>query len=230
MFWSLLLLLTPTLDERAATFRAWRENEHHFIRVGLQKPSRTPQFSANAPLLVLDGDRPVSIIEPKGPFWVIQENEASDRALFVQLQASRSQQYLKTTQMRLSPKVSPNMEFKIENSENSALKVLRVGPFSELEEAENFCQSAKDWGIPDAFPVIRQQKWPFAWVDQNFNKSLIEAASPAFVQLDPQQPIRLEGKGYRGILRLRDTGNGIRVINELPLEIYLLGVVPAELG
>src|SRR5262245_46938184 len=46
-----------------------------------------------------------------------------------------------------------------------------------------------------------------------------------------ESPVRVEGRPYRGALRVRArTQGGIRVLNLLPLEEYLRGVVGAEIG
>jgi stage II sporulation protein D len=43
--------------------------------------------------------------------------------------------------------------------------------------------------------------------------------------------LKVNGSAYRGLVEIRlDSGGGLRVINELPLEEYLRGVVPEELG
>jgi stage II sporulation protein D len=54
----------------------------------------------------------------------------------------------------------------------------------------------------------------------------------AYFQLKPAEeeiPVSYKGKSYRGILKIVKDGNTIRVINQLPLEDYLKGVVPAEM-
>ncbi len=44
-------------------------------------------------------------------------------------------------------------------------------------------------------------------------------------------PLRVDGSAYRGDLEVRGTPSGsLTLVNELPLEAYLLGVVPNELG
>ena len=54
----------------------------------------------------------------------------------------------------------------------------------------------------------------------------------AYFQLKPaeeENPISYKGRSYRGILKVVKEGNTIRVVNQLPLEDYLKGVVPAEM-
>jgi len=45
------------------------------------------------------------------------------------------------------------------------------------------------------------------------------------------EPLRLGGRAYRGLLDVRHVrGHGLVAVNQLPLEEYLRGVVPAEIG
>ena len=52
----------------------------------------------------------------------------------------------------------------------------------------------------------------------------------AIIAADPAGLVRVNGRTYRGIVEIvRDTA-GITLVNRLPLETYLLGVVSAEMG
>ncbi|MGH7579218.1 MAG: SpoIID/LytB domain-containing protein, partial [Gemmatimonadales bacterium] len=52
----------------------------------------------------------------------------------------------------------------------------------------------------------------------------------AVVATDPAAPVRVNGRTYHGTVEIvRDTA-GITLVNRLPLETYLLGVVSAEMG
>jgi stage II sporulation protein D len=52
----------------------------------------------------------------------------------------------------------------------------------------------------------------------------------AVIAADPSGVVRVNGRTYRGIVEIvRDTA-GITLVNRLPLESYLLGVVAAEMG
>ncbi|MFL5486976.1 MAG: SpoIID/LytB domain-containing protein [Gemmatimonadaceae bacterium] len=43
-------------------------------------------------------------------------------------------------------------------------------------------------------------------------------------------PVIWNGKRYRGVLRIAQTDSGFLVVNELPMDSYLRGVVPLEIG
>lgn len=47
---------------------------------------------------------------------------------------------------------------------------------------------------------------------------------------DPDQPIRVGRRSYRGVIELTRDADGVQVINRVGLEGYLAGVVPAEMG
>ncbi|MDI6697839.1 MAG: SpoIID/LytB domain-containing protein [Candidatus Saccharicenans sp.] len=61
---------------------------------------------------------------------------------------------------------------------------------------------------------------------QSFNKEADLYFIPAF----PESFLRLNGRSYRGIFQLKNTGRGLALINILNLEDYLKGVVPLEMS
>jgi stage II sporulation protein D len=52
----------------------------------------------------------------------------------------------------------------------------------------------------------------------------------AVIATDPVQMVRVNGRTYRGIVEIVRDPAGITLVNRLPLESYLLGVVSAEMG
>jgi len=58
----------------------------------------------------------------------------------------------------------------------------------------------------------------------------LQAGPEAVLKPEQQGSFCLEGKCFRGSVSLLRLANGIAVVNELPLEDYLLGVVPGEIG
>ena len=51
-----------------------------------------------------------------------------------------------------------------------------------------------------------------------------------FVSLDDARSVTVDGRAYRGVVEVFVGGGGITVVNTLPLEMYLPGVVNAEMG
>lgn len=56
------------------------------------------------------------------------------------------------------------------------------------------------------------------------------AVALRLTSLDPGTPLEINGKSYRGSLEFHADGQGFIVVNVLPLEEYLRGVVPLEMG
>lgn len=56
----------------------------------------------------------------------------------------------------------------------------------------------------------------------------IEGRLATAVRLRSERPVRLNGREYGGDIEIVRNGNGLVVVNELPLEDYLVGVVRAE--
>ncbi|MCK4413195.1 MAG: SpoIID/LytB domain-containing protein [Candidatus Eisenbacteria sp.] len=51
-----------------------------------------------------------------------------------------------------------------------------------------------------------------------------------FEPLDEHQPLRVDGKAYRGEILARAAAGGVAIINAVHIEDYLRGVVPLEMG
>lgn len=47
---------------------------------------------------------------------------------------------------------------------------------------------------------------------------------------DDRSPVEVDGRGYRGAIEIRRGSDGVRIINRVALEDYLVGVVSAEMG
>lgn len=56
------------------------------------------------------------------------------------------------------------------------------------------------------------------------------AVSLRLASLDPSSPLEVNGKAYRGSLEFHIAGGGFICVNVLPVEEYLRGVVPLEMG
>jgi stage II sporulation protein D len=58
----------------------------------------------------------------------------------------------------------------------------------------------------------------------------IDGARAAAFRLRSERPLTLNGRDYPGPLEIVKTGEGLAVVNEVPLEDYVVGVVRAEIG
>lgn len=225
----LLWLCPPLSAQKYPRFEAWHGQSEPWVRVGLKRPEKVIELFSKGTLLVLDGDKVVDRIDPGGKFYVIVSGSTSNATRYwVQIQASRTEASLVREKERLLQKY-PDYSFSIKSTHNQ-LKALRVGVFKSKGQAESARAVMKAEGFHDAFLFQRKPNTGFHWVDADFDKHGLHAKKPALVRISPDLPIQYAGNGYRGILRLERVNGRIRVINELPLETYLRGVVPSELG
>lgn len=113
-------------------------------------------------------------------------------------------------------------------------------------EAVALTQQLKSAGKSEVRSLIKttgsSQVNPNTSVDPNLREVIVSGASDAarysslktvaFGSLNERtNPIRLNGKAYRGKIEVFVNSRGsLTVVNVVPLEDYLLGVVPAELG
>jgi stage II sporulation protein D len=120
-----------------------------------------------------------------------------------------------------------------ENAETGANQV-RIGEFASKEDARPLLKSLAESGYRDAFIVrdivsIKGGKIALALRGANDLFRL----SPAGYMIQPSSNTRflsLDGKPYRGVMEVFINKNGkITVVNQLGIEEYLLGVVPAEI-
>jgi stage II sporulation protein D len=83
-------------------------------------------------------------------------------------------------------------------------------------------------GVP-AFTTPLGLRWP---VSEEGGRLVVEGRSVGRTLLfeGSGAPLEVGGHRYRGALRLTATAGGIEVVNELDIEAYLRGVVPAEMA
>ncbi|MBI4469768.1 MAG: SpoIID/LytB domain-containing protein [Acidobacteria bacterium] len=112
--------------------------------------------------------------------------------------------------------------------------LVRVGRFTSQGAAAVFVDTLKKAGHPRA-RVIRQPapkstRPALLAVSEGGEPSARSSDSLAFVSFT-DAPLRVNGTAYRGRIEARlNSRNTLVVVNELPLEDYLLGVVPNELS
>ncbi len=216
------------VDHRS--FDEWRASNANWIKSGLQEPVNQGKFHSKSRLLILDGTKAVGEFKPNGSFHVILEKNPSNSHIYwVQIQASRQQRVLEETKDRISSHLS-DVPMVIVRSSNSSMSALRAGPFATQKRADPVRTRVVAAGFRDAFFVKDAIRSPYAWVNENFDKTAFDVQQLGIVSANPETPIGFGDRSYRGILWFIKKGDKYRVVNELPLESYLRAVVPSELG
>jgi len=137
----------------------------------------------------------------------------------------------------LREKLAETYDVKVTVSKNAdaTLNRVRVGEYQTREEAGGMQDALKRSGYPDAFMV---EDVLFTMTGEPVlalrgENSLFYVNSSGFLFLPSSDTVFLSvnGKAYRGILDIRlNARNRITVVNQLRLEQYLRGVIPAELS
>jgi stage II sporulation protein D len=112
---------------------------------------------------------------------------------------------------------------------------VRVGEFPSKEEAQAFLEGLTELGYTDAFVVqetVSEGGGKASLAASGFEIPLRRSRTGfIFSPASSTATLAFNGKPYRGILEIVLNQNGrITVINQLSMEEYLLGVVPAEIS
>lgn len=110
----------------------------------------------------------------------------------------------------------------------SAFGTIRVALAESLQTAQVQGIAIDVRALPDgASTVWRADVVRAAWTGAGIE---IDGRRAPVFQLRSQHPVQLNGRQYAPALDLVATGSGIAIVNELPLEEYVVGVVRAEAG
>ncbi len=155
-------------------------------------------------------------------------------AFAVQAGAFSSEETAKATLDRLQTQFSTAGTVAF-SADRGVYRVL-LGTFPDRPAAEAFAETVRAGG-PDALVVAGSVAAPAAGAAPAItvtgeDGSARRLASPVDVfPADPEARILLDGKPYRGSLRILVNARGLlNVVDRVDLEEYLYGVVPAEMG
>jgi stage II sporulation protein D len=179
---------------------------------------------AEAPRERLRGDLRIRLEHPEG--------EGSD--LFrVQVAALASSARAEELARMLTERF--NLPAQTRQSSTGSPVAVRVGAFTSREEAERFAAgTVRPAGYPDAV-VVREAGAgsigePRLVLRGPGDVLRLSRAGFVLAASAPGDPLRFDGKPYRGVLEvLPGRNNRLTVVNQLGLEEYLCGVVPAEI-
>lgn len=112
---------------------------------------------------------------------------------------------------------------------------IRVGEGSSRDSLSGVLERLRHSGYADVWiadePVPQDHKGGLVLVDENYDSHDVPSKLLKVEALSAASPISVDGNAFRGSLEVRqDVSGGLRVVNELPIETYLRGVVPSELG
>jgi stage II sporulation protein D len=205
------------------------------IRIGLTTSATEIRISSTGEYYVMD-KKPESTREPiRGEIWIRAEKEGEENSDVYRIQVASFSNA--ATAVDLKNSLADKFKFPVIVRENSATGTnqVRIGEFPDKEDAQSLLKRLIESGYGDAFLVkdnvttgggrsaltLRGQNDLFRLTQAGF--LLSPSSGTSFLCVD--------GKPYRGLLDVFLNKSGkITVVNQLGMEEYLLGVVPAEMS
>ncbi|PIE90329.1 MAG: hypothetical protein CR997_06985 [Acidobacteria bacterium] len=199
------------------------------IKVGLAKPTTQPQFFYKGKIQFMDGNTVFKEMNSKGKFWIIRKKSNASAYCLRLMSGSTAQLNIKLKELRAREK---SISYHVVKHKGNQRAYLETGKISSKSKADMLLHQHQKWGFQRASLIkLKGRNAHYVLVDKNFDRC--DLGSRKLFGLKPksgQGAITYQGREYRGTLYCRWNGSAFRVINYLPLETYLRGVVPGEMG
>ena len=206
------------------------------IRIGLTTGSRDIRISAPGEFFLVERRPEASRRSVGGEILVrVEGGEPAGDTFRVQVASLSRREAAEALRSELAGQFSQPVLVR-ENTASSTFQV-RIGEFASREGARRFAQeSLASAGYGD-FVVIREVVEGSGSATRQLaargpaSVFLISPSGFLFAPRNAGEFLRFNGKPYRGILEVSLNRNGlITVVNQLGVDEYLLGVVPAEMS
>lgn len=208
------------------------------IRIGLETNAREILIGSPAEYYLMQ-DLPEAAREPvRGKIRVRVEREGAEtgevHCFRIQVSSLVSRSSAEKLRGELAGKYG--VPVIIRENEDATSNRIRLGEYPSRAEAQKMLETLKGSGHPDAFvvedtrPVTQSGKTVLALRGEN-SLFYLNPSGFLFTPSPEAGYMTLNGQPYRGLLDVRLNRSGsITVVNQVRLEEYLPGVVPAELN
>ncbi|NWG12570.1 MAG: SpoIID/LytB domain-containing protein [Acidobacteria bacterium] len=205
------------------------------IRIGLATTAREVRISAQGGFYAIERRPEATRYSLEGEIEVrLEAGESYGEGYRIQVASLSRREAANSLRDKLEEAFGPPVLVRL-NPETSTFQV-RVGRFASREEARAFAaEKLAPVGYTDAIVVRDAMETaplaPRLALRGTRGAFLISTTGFLFTPGSAAGFLRFNGKPYRGELELLINGNGlITVVNQLGIEEYLLGVVPAEIS
>jgi len=200
------------------------------IRVGILLNQREVIFQGSAPVQVVRGNKRLHTIPAGQSFRIwLGDGDDTEPGWLVQVGAFRQPESVEACTAMLAKLT--DLEPVVDYVKKRDLYLVRFGPMTSLSEASAVKDLMRLNGFADVYLVSTDgtsgEKHKLHLITKEYDKHPL---SDSQVTLKSSLPIQVDGERFRGELEVRINGSRFNVINELDLETYLRGVVPAELS
>lgn len=205
------------------------------IRVGLTTTAREILISSSGDYYVLgkEPEEPRRLIQGTVRVRVEREGDISSSVYRVQVASFANPEAAESLRKKLHEAF--NVPAIVQKNSATGTNRVRVGEFSLREGALVLLKALRENGYPDAFVIedaTLSANGDITLALRGSN-SLFRLSRSGFLFLPSASAdyLHLDGKPYRGFFDISLNQSGrITVVNQLGVEEYLLGVVPAEIG
>jgi stage II sporulation protein D len=205
------------------------------IRIGLTTTAKEIRISSSGEYIFAEKKPEMARERLKGEVLLRVEQEIDETVAVYRIQVGSFTRMEAAEELR--KKLSGLYALPIVIHENSAsgARQVRVGEFTNKQEAQEFLRTLIEAGYRDAF-IVKEAlssgggKTTLALRGAG---NLFRLSAAGFLFLPPNETsfLRFNGKPYRGLFDVFLNSSGqITVVNQLGVEEYLLGVVPAEIN
>jgi stage II sporulation protein D len=205
------------------------------IRIGLTTEAKEIRITAAGAYYLKERTAEASPQLVQGEIRVRVEQEANEDSSIYRVQVATYSKLDLAQNLKARLTESFTQPVVIRENPASGLIQVRVGEFADKEEAQSFQKILMQSGYSDAFIV--KEAAPSADSGSTLalrgpNKLLLLSKAGFLFQPSSQTAfISVDGKPYRGLFDIMLNKSGrITVVNQLGIEEYLLGVVPAEIS
>jgi len=208
------------------------------VRIGLTTDPVRARITAEGGVLVRDPERKAAIwkkIFTPGLTFVAEVSGKGPLVIYrVQVASYADKNAAEEKRAALETLLTPEKVVLAWNADRRAWRV-RAGEFRSREEAAVLSQRLADEGYRETWIVEEEAEAAgrrrVRLVDDRWHDFLTAHDRVLVSAAKPGAWLKVEQGSYRGALEVRvDRTGRLRVINELPMEEYLLGVVPNEMG
>jgi stage II sporulation protein D len=205
------------------------------IRIGLLTSAKEVRISSSGDYFLLEKTPEASRQSLRGEIQVRLEQGGNKTTSVYQIQVASFARLENAEEMlrRLSGQFAQPVT--IRENQATGTHQVRLGEFPERGDAQSFLRTLAESGLQDAF-IVRdtvsagggKSKLALRGPDSLFRLS---EAGFLFIPSSSTTFLCVNGKPYRGSLDvLINRGGRITVVNQVGIEEYLLGVVPAEIS
>jgi stage II sporulation protein D len=205
------------------------------IRIGLTTTAKEVRISSSGAYFLMEKIPEASRKPLRGEIHIRVEQGGERNAIVYQVQVASFAKLENAEDMQKTLAGQFTETITIRENSATGTNQVRMGEFQERSDAQSFLKTVVDSGYPDAFIVKEtlfagdgKKKLALRGPDSLFRLS---EAGFLFMPSSGSSFLCVDGKPYRGLLDvIINKGGRITVVNEVGIEDYLDGVVPAEIN